>query len=214
MNGHKLYPGSDKVIEQAIENNVFQGNSGLLIVKDNVLFDNQLAYMDFIGNYVDGKNKEETEEALANLISYQGDYMYKTKIKMESSSLGIKVVTIFTGIYLGLTFAISSATVLAIGQLSETSDNKERYRVLRKIGADEKLINKGLFIQIGIVFIFPLIVALIHSIVALIRLNNLLMFVGNVNLSTNIFLTTIFMLILYGGYFLVTYFTSKRIIKD
>lgn len=36
--------------------------------------------------------------------------------------------------------------------------------MLRKIGVDEKMINKALFRQIGIFFMFPLLIAIIHSI--------------------------------------------------
>lgn len=59
---------------------------------------------------------------------------------METSSIGIKAIFTFVGLYLGIVFAISSATILAIGQLSESTDNKDRYRVLRQLGADNKMI--------------------------------------------------------------------------
>ena len=41
---------------------------------------------------------------------------------------------------------------------------KERFNMLRKIGTDEKMINKALFNQIAVFFLFPLLLAIIHSI--------------------------------------------------
>ena len=61
--------------------------------------------------------------------------------------------------------------MLAIEQLSESSDNKERYRILGQLGASKPMVNRSLLVQIGITFMFPLIVALIHSFVALKEIN-------------------------------------------
>ena len=47
--------------------------------------------------------------------------------------------------------------ILALKELTESTDNKERYTMLRKLGADEKMINKSLFRQIAIFFMFPLL---------------------------------------------------------
>ena len=44
----------------------------------------------------------------------------------------------FVGLYLGIIFLISSAAILALKELSESTDNKERFNMLRKIGTDRK----------------------------------------------------------------------------
>ena len=53
--------------------------------------------------------------------------------------------------------------VLALQQLSEASDSIERYKALKRIGANKKMINKTIFIQTLIYFSLPVILALIHS---------------------------------------------------
>ena len=65
---------------------------------------------------------------------------------------------------MGIIFLIACSAILALKQLTESSDNKQRYVILRKIGCDEKMINKTLFRQIGIFFVLPLFLAIIHSI--------------------------------------------------
>jgi putative ABC transport system permease protein len=133
---------------------------------------------------------------------------------MEASSLGMGAMITFIGLYIGIIFALSCTTVLAIKQLSETSDNKERYQILRKLGADESLIRKSLFAQIGLYFMLPLAVALIHSFLSLPEVNKMVERIGNINASRNILLITAFIVLIYGGYFLATYRCSVHIIKE
>lgn len=68
------------------------------------------------------------------------------------ASIGITTIVTFIAIYLGIIFLIASVAILALKQLTESSDNKQRYTILRKIGCDEKMINKALFRQIAIFF--------------------------------------------------------------
>ena len=73
----------------------------------------------------------------------------------------------FLGLYIGVVFLISCAAILALKELSESADNVERYAIIRKIGADEKMINRALFRQIAIFFMFPMALAILHSYVGL-----------------------------------------------
>ena len=85
--------------------------------------------------------------------------------------------------------------------------------ILRKIGTDEKMLNKALYRQIAIFFFLPLSLALVHTIFGLQVCNTILETFGRMNLLTSILTTSIFLIAIYGGYFLITYFSSKNIIK-
>ena len=52
------------------------------------------------------------------------------------------------GFLFGIVFLLASAAVLALQQLCESADNIYRYELLKKVGVDEKIINKSLFTQI------------------------------------------------------------------
>ena len=130
------------------------------------------------------------------------------------ASVGLATIVTFIAIYLGIIFLIASSAILALKQLTDSSDNKQRYTILRKIGCDEKMINKALFRQIGIFFMFPLLVAIIHSIFGIKFCNFLLSAFGAANLVSSIIGIAIFIVAIYGGYFLVTYICSKNIIKE
>ena len=120
----------------------------------------------------------------------------------------------FIGLYLGIIFLISCAAILALKELSESSDNFIRFEMLRKIGVDEKDLNKALFRQIEIFFMFPLLIAIIHSIFG-IKFSNYILKASGVSFDLNsIIMTAVFIVIIYGGYFVVTYFSSKNIIRE
>ena len=86
--------------------------------------------------------------------------------------------------------------------------------MLRKIGTDEKMLNRALFRQIGIFFIFPLVLAVIHSIFGIKFCTYILETFGKGELVKSIIMTAGIIVFIYGGYFLITYFASKNIIKE
>ena len=86
--------------------------------------------------------------------------------------------------------------------------------MLRRIGATDKQLNKALFRQIAIFFMFPLILAIIHSIFGIKFCMFILETFGREQMLASVFMTMIFLIIIYGGYFLITYYCSKQIIKE
>ena len=128
-----------------------------------------------IGNY-NTSDKNEIEEIENNINALAknpkaNDYLLpsgSTRLSIKEATTGLSAMVTFIGLYLGVIFLISSAAVLGLKELSESSDNKQRFRMLRKIGTDEKMINKALFRQIAIFFMLPLILALIHSVFGII----------------------------------------------
>ncbi len=214
INGNSLVPGSSNIINTALINSNANSNDGVIVVSDNIISSLKIKERIIIGNYK--TDDENNDKILNDVLRFDHNYyiMAITRNEIEASSVGLKAMLTFIGLYLGITFAICSATVLAIGQLSESSDNKERYHILKLLGADNRVINKALFMQIGIAFMFPLIVAIFHSIVGLTEINSLINVLASLDLMTNIILTSLFILILYGGYYLLTYICSKNIIKE
>ena len=135
-----------------------------------------------------------------------------TKNMIKAIAAGSTAIISFVGIYLGIIFLLTSSAVLALQQLSEAADNRQRYEILQKIGADEHLINKTLMKQIAIYFMLPLALACIHSIVGIKVANDVISSMGHVNVIGNTLATAAVILIFYGSYFLATYFSSKSLI--
>ncbi len=115
---------------------------------------------------------------------------------------------------MGGIFLITSAAVLALQQLSESTNNIARYNLLKKIGVDEKLINKSLLIQIAIYFLMPLSLALIHSIAGLEFSKRVITMFGSISIMKNVLIALAVLVVIYGGYFISTYFGAKKNINN
>lgn len=214
INNNYLKPASDKVVNLALENSSSNSNTGVVVVSDKYLKNMIPIQSVLLGNYKDG-NKEDREDAFVRSMRLINSDLYMvTRIDMVTQSLGLKVMLIYVGLYLGIIFAISSVTILAITELSTSSDNKERYKILRELGASDKMINRALFTQISIIFILPLVVALFHAFFGLTEINSLLKMMADIQVGKSLFWTSVFIVVIYGGYFVATYKISKRIIKD
>lgn len=220
LNGRDYKPKYKKCVDGFIEISSNHMNTGLIIVPDNAVSENLLKKEYLLANYK-ASNKEQKrniENVILSLDEQASSHNIllttNTKIDITEASVGLGALVTFIGLYLGIVFLISSAAILALKELSESTDNKERYRMLRKLGADEKMINRALFRQIGIYFMFPLILAIIHSIFGIKFSSYILETFGNEKLTASIIMTSIFLIAIYGGYFLITYLCSKNIIKD
>lgn len=194
-------------------------NSGIIVVPDNAVNENMPKKEILLANY-NANTKVEKQKINSLINNLENTYnktnlvSYNTKIDMLESSIGLGALVTFIGLYLGIIFLISSAAILALKELSESTDNKERYKMIRKLGADEKMINKALFNQIFIFFMIPLSLAIVHSIFGIKFANKILGTMGISGLTSSITMTFIFLVLIYGGYFLLTYFASKNIIRE
>ena len=219
--GHTLKPKYDSCRDGFLEMSSNHINTGIILVPDNVIDENYLIKNHLIGNYI-ATDKEEIIKIEDNINKLAknpkaNDYLLpsgSTKLSIKEATTGLSAMVTFIGLYLGVIFLISSAAILGLKELSESSDNKQRFRMLRKIGTDEKMINKALFRQIAVFFMLPLILALIHSVFGIMFAMKILEVFGNEQLLPSIIMTAIFIVVIYGGYFLITYYCSKNIIKE
>lgn len=154
--------------------------------------------------------EKDTDKLKNSTLSGQISIFIKDVIK--DSYTGTKALVSYIGIYLGLVFLISSAAILALQQLSEVADNRQRYTILKKIGADGKMIDHAIFKQILVYFSLPLALACIHSVVGLYVVNEMIKSLGDINVTANIAITAAMVLVVYGTYFLATYFGSRNMI--
>lgn len=139
---------------------------------------------------------------------------YVSKQQVYESSVTTKAIIAFLAIYLGIVFMIACAAILAIQQLSEATDNVERYNLLKKLGVERRELNRALFIQILSYFLFPLLLAVIHSVVGLtVASREVIEVFGDMNVASTIFATSVFIVLVYGSYFLLTYVGSKSVIN-
>lgn len=216
INGKEYSPKYKECVKGFLDISSGHTNIGVILVPDEAV-EGLLRKTNHFTAIYKGNNDEEKQKIENKILALNLDdnnLNARSKISLYEASVGLGAVVTFIGIYLGVIFLISSAAILALKELSESSDNIQRYEILRKIGTDEKIINKALFKQIGIFFIMPLMLAIVHSIFGIKFANIILEGISQTEgLLPSIIMTAIFILIIYGGYFIATYFQSKSIIK-
>lgn len=111
------------------------------------------------------KNFENT----ANISKYIEDnsniYVYSVD-NFDKESYNFVNSIYFIGLFLSLVFIVSVGSIMYFKCISDASKDKPRFDTLRKIGTSQEYINKSIFKQVGIFFLLPGLVAIIHSIVA------------------------------------------------
>ena len=228
--GTSLSPRYNECQIGAIDLAVQPTNIGLFIVPQSVV-DGQTPMADFvIGNFsaTDEAGKKAADEEIRSLYAektreglgafsvhaFGGYFGFTTKQEVSSSAIGLGAMATFLGLYIGLVFLIACGAILALKELSESVDSIGRYEMIRKIGADESEISRSLFSQTGIFFLLPLVLACIHSVFGMKFSVYFLEVLGTDRIASSVAATSVILLLIYGGYFLVTYLCSKNIIKS
>ena len=225
INGKEYKPKYQECKAGFVQISTSHTNVGIVIVPDSANLKEEDQKLWFLSANYNANNDEEKEKIDLIFSGDDSDLIKKlndsnntlegiTKTSIIESSVGLSTLVVFIAIYLGIIFLIVSCAILALKQLTESSDNKQRYVILRKIGCDEKMINSALFKQIAIFFMLPLVLAIIHSIFGIQFALSIFETLASKNqLLPSIIMTIIVMSIIYGCYFLATYIGSKNIIK-
>lgn len=213
ISGKRLKPYSDKYKDITISDFPIKIDTLIFVVKDSLLEDLNPVLCKFNFMLKDKNNYDKEVEALRDTL-LESNVFSVTNNDIYENAAGLGATMAYLGIYLGLIFVITSSVILAIQQLTESVDNVERYRLLKEIGVDESMIDKAIFTQVGVYFLIPLVVAIIHSIVGLKIASKIVSIFGNANIIPNIVITAVVFVLVYGGYFLSTYLGARKNINE
>ena len=213
--GYDLKPASKRCIEGFVRIGGNPSNLGFFVVPDKVINKEDASITMLVGNY------QTKDEKIVKLIedkfseyNRSNTITIDTKNDIKEASTGLSAIVTFIGLYLGIIFLISSSAILALKELSDSLDDKNKYQVLRQIGADEVDINKSLFKQMLIFFVMPLSLAIVHTLFGLRFCTYVLGSLGIDSILKGSVTTFIFLIIIYSIYFIFTYICSKNIIKE
>lgn len=239
INGEILNISKDSHYKESIGERIYDFYSyNIIILPDNVCKDLTLAETNFLANlnnqmsYEDAVNFEykyiekwfkENNRYLIEKYSKEFDITSsiidgRVKSSETNNILNMTLAMRILGVYLCIVLLTISFTVLALGQLTDSIEHKDRYKVLRKLGVEENDINKIVLKQISIYFVVPIAIALIG--VGIFIYNYYLMYKERIvtfigfnlfifSIATGIILT----ICVYMCYFAGTYYTFKRNIK-
>lgn len=218
IDGEEYKIANSKLIEEAFFSSPEPGFSFALIVNDKVL-ENCTVVQNIININFNEENKAEMEKLFHNKFTQWNENKNNEKKyvlnggtiqDMYDESRGLSTIVIFIGLYLGIVFLLASTAILSLQQLSECSDSIDKYNALKKIGATKKLINKSILGQVAIFFMLPLILAIVHSVIAIRVINEYVSLIGKIDILMPSLITALIIIITYGGYFYATYLGYKN----
>ncbi|KGR75311.1 ABC transporter permease [Ureibacillus sinduriensis] len=122
-------------------------------------------------NLADSKDTEKAEEIYQNLADKRAianesnddsfiQQSYEEVRKNNITSLGL---TIFVTAFLGLAFLLTTGSILYFKQMAEAEEERESYKILRKIGFSTNDLLKGIYAKQAFNFGMPLAIGLLHS---------------------------------------------------
>ena len=210
-----LKPGEVRELN-ITEENLVTGNLGVtcVLVEDEVARQLPVRRQIWCANYAGAA--EVTEGLLQPLLNaLSQDYIVRanSRLMIYQDLMGNKLLALFLGLYLGFTFLLAAAAVLALQQLSQGADNAGRYAILRRLGAEEKLMARSATQQVALAFLLPLLLALVHSAVGMKAANDLIASAGKVDSVASSAVTAGVLLVVYGGYFLATALACRRMAR-
>lgn len=184
--------------------------------------DNKLSYekaIEFGYNYVPNWFKKNNEDLVKKYSLEEDitDYLIDSRIKsLETNGiLNMTLAMRILGIYLGTVLLMISLTVLSLQQLSDSIEHKDRFSVLRKLGVEDKEINKIIFKQISLYFIIPIAIAIVGFVIFiynfyLIYSPIIYSYIGDKTFILSIVIALVLIICIYICYFIATYYTFKR----
>lgn len=163
----------------------------------------------FSGSEKDGEKKLYENWFAADT----GEFMLHAGQETIISITADNLLMTYLGNYLGITFLITAGAVLALQQLSQSSDNIKRYRLLGKLGASRKEMKRSLTKQLKIYFGLPMLVAAIHAAVVVTLIFRYFEGLACSMIVSIIGFGALMVIAVYAVYFIATYTGSRRILQ-
>ncbi|ABR47865.1 protein of unknown function DUF214 [Alkaliphilus metalliredigens QYMF] len=132
-----------------------------------------------------------TEIGAENFSSVYMDYQESLK---NSGAI------LFVGSFLGLVFLLATGSIIFFKMLTEAEEDKSKYSILYKVGVSKGAMKRTIRHQMGLVFIAPLSLGLMHGAVALIAFSKLL----DINLLKPVLLWMLAYTVVYIVYYFIT----------
>ena len=229
LGGRTLRPVADHVDEAASSffNSSMGSNSGTIVVPDELVDASGLPLYAsyFLGDYREGLTYDETEgyvrqdRSWDQILNADGSEsaiwgMEATRAQSYESTNSMNGLISYLAIYIGFVLVVACAAILTIQQLSGVADSGKNCRILSELGTSNREIMRSVLVQQAIFFVFPLLMGVAHSFVALQVVIEIVALFGGMSIGGTVGVTCGIFLLCYGGYFAVTCVMSKGIVQD
>ncbi|MDF2869371.1 MAG: hypothetical protein K0R05_946 [Anaerocolumna sp.] len=201
-------------------------NSRVIVVPDDICEGLLLGKSNYYAMTADKLSFEaalEVENELDGLISSNQDkdhYSTMLRLRTLQRNEGISGALVFKLLlfYGGIVLFVISFTVLALQQLADSSDFKQRFRIIKKLGVAEKSINRIICWQMGLWFGLPILGAGTCALITgsfYIKWMNLYIetFIGRKDFFASLTEMLLIILVLFACYFISTWILFKKNIE-
>ena len=235
INGQTYNINENLVYKDSIGEGFYLNTDNIIILSDKACEELEFAEINFLANIKDKMSYEDADDFQYNYVydwfrkdnsefiqKYSKEYdishsIIRTRIKsLETNNILVTTLAMrILGIYLGVVLLMISLTVLSLSQLTDSIEHKDRFNVLRKLGVEDKDVNKIILKQISIYFIVPIFIAMIGVAIFIYNFyifykDIITVFVGDGTFILSIIFGVVLMLGVYICYFIGTYYTFKR----
>ncbi len=155
------------------------------------------------GAVIEGDFGEENPDTYTSYRSNYTSYQETYRANRSSSGLSLFVFT-----FVVMTFIIITASTVSLRQLSDTSEQKERYRLLSRLGIAQKNLEQLIYRENQMLFFPPVLLGMIHSFFAIYVLSQVVE-------SANYWFVYLFfgiLFIVYSIFFYLTYRYQKKLL--
>lgn len=235
INGQTYNINENLVYKDSIGEGFYLNTDNIIILSDKACEGLEFAEINFLANIKDKMSYEDANDFQYNYVydwfrkdnaefikKYSKEYdisysIIRTRIKsLETNNILVTTLAMrILGIYLGVVLLMISLTVLSLSQLTDSIEHKDRFNILRKLGVEDKEVNKIILKQISIYFIVPIAIAMIGVAIFIYNFyifykDIITVFVGDGTFILSIIFGMALMLGVYICYFGGTYYTFKR----
>lgn len=182
------------------------------------------------GLYIEGGKEADIkygnllQEDLAPLVetlqAEDGDmtpwFRYNIREEHYSSFYTLNGGLLFLGIFLGFIFLVGAGMIIYYKQMSEGYEDKERFEIMQKVGMSRKEVKSAIRRQILMVFFLPLLMAVLHIIMAFPMISRLLGLLGMMNTELYILCTAgtiVVFAVIYAAIYMCTAKSYYKIVE-
>ncbi|MBR5937269.1 MAG: ABC transporter permease [Clostridiales bacterium] len=152
------------------------------------------------------------EEIRTNQPQY--DYLYvNSRIDSIEEIVGIYSGLFFLGLFLSIAFLTITILNMYFSQLQQGYEDSRRFAIMRKVGLTRKEIKKSINSQIVVVFLLPLIVAVIHTAAAYPMVNRILRILGGCEPQAFLLILSMCVVVFALFYTIAYLFTRRTYLK-
>lgn len=157
--------------------------------------------------------KENKEKFISNMSLWAEDapgyYIFDNRISGEKDDTAILGGLLFLGIFFGIIFLVCMVMIMYYKQLSEGYEDKNNYDVMQQVGMSESEVKHTISRQIITVFFLPLIMAFLHTSMAL-RPVEVMLRTLNLYSHKLIVLSTVGVSIAFAIVYVVSYYLTAK----